>query len=72
MKSLYNEYNAAHCEEAYEIDKATSEFFRNLLDKYPDHNPREISHLVTAHIRCIEAECVLRAAMEKRKAEKNA
>lgn len=67
--SLFNEYNAFTAT-GNKVADAADKFFRDLINQYPEANPRELSHIVTSAVTCVESEEVLGRAFAMRKANK--
>ena len=72
MKTFYNEYNAAVCQDAQVLGSKARVFVHDLMQEFIalGYNPREISRLIQDEASLAESEIVLRTAMAKRKAEK--
>lgn len=71
-KSLFNEYEA-HTQDANELSDRAARLARALFDEFTDlgYSHREISHVIQTAVSVTESELVLRAALEKRIAERS-
>ena len=75
MKTFFNEYNAFQMldnEDAQLLVNTVDPFLKSVMKIFVDkgYNPREISHWIMLSVSGIEAETVLRNAMDMRREER--
>jgi hypothetical protein len=73
MNSLYNEYNARNKSAEdflFSIELDINNLFKMAVENY-GYDPRQVSHLLICHITGVEAEIVLRQAIDMKKRKRN-